>query len=194
MNDVARAINIVQTATGCRVMLVPMSGEGKANNAPLEAILKPQESVSEPAKVTAAPKAKGARKALKCDSEIAEKPKKSARKAAKPDKAKADTFMTVAKFAEMRGCHFSTVHGAIKDGRIPAEMLNTTSGITLINTRCDWMPSSATNGIKVFCKETKMTFDSIAQATKGTGQSYYKILCSLRNGKATDNGMSFQYV
>lgn len=194
MSEVARAIQVIQQTTGCGVMLIPVIERSSTSKPTPEARLKAQEGISAPVKVTGAAPAKPLRRALKCDSEIAEATNKRVRKATKPDKEKADTFMTVAKFAELKGCHFTTVHEAIRDGRIPVEMVNKTSGATLINTRCEWEPNHGHSSVKVFCKETKMTFDSIAQAVKGTGASYYHIMQSLKNGRVTPKGMTFSRV
>lgn len=196
MNDVAKAIHVVQAATGCRVMLLPMVGEGSATT-PNNAILKPSESVSGPAKVTGAAPTKAAKRALKSVSEPASQPAKSVRKVAKPVKEKAATLMTVAKFAELKGCHYTTVYDAIRAGKIPAEMINKTSGTTLIDSRVEWTPrenNTHSKPIQIFCKETKMKFDSVAQAVKGTGLSYYAIMRSLNKGIMTSKGLTFTRV
>jgi hypothetical protein len=127
--------------------------------------------------------------------EIAQKPAKRTRKVTRPIKEKVSTFMTVPRFAEMKGCHANSVYAAIKKGAIPADMINTTSGNILINSRAEWQASrNRRQGIKVFCKENKMTFDSIAQAAKATGLAYTAIIKSLDNGITTLKGLTFMRV
>lgn len=193
MNDVAQAINVVQTATGCRVMLVPMAGD--VQPAPTNsAILKPVEAVYAPAKVTGAVVTGGAQNALKSVSETNQKTAKRARKATKPAKEKAATLMTVAKFAELKGLRTGTVYEAIKAGRIPEDMVNRTSGAILIDSRAEIIHKESThsrNPVKVFCKETKVTFDSISQAMKATGVCANSIHASLTKGITTSKGLTF---
>ena len=196
MNDVAKAIHVVQAATGCRVMLLPMVGEGSATT-PDVGILKPSESVSGPVKVTGAAPTRAAQKALKSVSEPASQPAKSVRKSAKPVKDKAATFMTVAKFAELKGVAPTAIYNAVRTGRISADMVNNTSGHILINSRTElpvYDNHHRRDPIKIFCQETKMTFDSIAQAVKGTGLARNTIMHSLNKGITTHKGLTFTRV
>lgn len=197
MSDVAKAIRFLQEQTGCRVVLESIVTSKPVNNA----ILKPSEIVSEPVKVADAAPAKTAKRALKSVSETvqqpAEQPAKRVKKATKPIKEKAATFMTVPKFAELKGCSTVTVYHAVQKGLIPDAMVNRSSGNILIDSRTEWAPDLARRSampIKVFCKETKMTFDSIAQAVKGTGVARETIMKSLDKGITTHKGLTFTRV
>ena len=196
MSDVAKAIRFLQEQTGCRVVLESIVTSKPVNNA----ILKSSEIVSEPVKVADAAPAKTAKRALKSVPETvqqpAEQPAKRVKKATKPIKEKAATFMTVPKFAELKGCSDACVYMAIRSGRISADKVNNSSGRILIDSRTDFDHRGNNhnrNPVKVFCKETQMTFDSITQAAKGTGLSGNTIAKSIANG-TTHKGLTFTRV
>jgi len=196
MNDVAKAINIVQTATGCHVMLVPIAGDTQP--APTQnAILKPVEAASGPVKAVGASSSRVAQKAVKSASEDGEKRVKHTKKATKPAKEKAATFMTVPQFADLKGMSTACVYAALHDGRLSAEMVNKTSGRILIDSRADFAyrgNNHNRNPIKVFCNETKTTFASITQAVKATGLDAKTIRTSLDKGITTRKGLTFTRV
>ena len=175
--EIARAIRVLQDATGCRVLLEPIMG----NEMPSVVAKTSSESVSEP---------------VKAETTVPEKPARKARKTKKEVKEAPITYMTIREFAKLKNVCYGTVLRAVTKGIIPQNFVSKNdAGIAVIDSRCfnDINFSHSRRAKPVQCVETKTTYPSFIAAAKACKISNALVRKSVETGKMV-GGYHFQAV
>lgn len=164
--EIAKALKVLQDATGCRVLLEPIMG----NETPSFVAQASSESVSEPMKVEAAVKEKPTRKARKAKNEAKEAP---------------ITYMTIREFAKLKNVCYGTVLRAVTTGIIPENFVSKNdSGVSVIDSRCfnDITFGHSRKAKPVRCVETNTTYPSLGAAAKAFKISNTLVRKSVQTG------------